>query len=127
MRKVAAILGLALMAGGLILTAFGTQGIFASQPFYQQNCSVPSSYCIVVAADGFVSGGVISCATATPPNGFGSVCIRHALPIGVTQTYPSFDISYVGMFLAVLGSVFFAGFYKRPSISVPTKAVSPRP
>ena len=113
MRKIIAILALALMAVGLILTAFGTQGIYASKPIYQQNCSAPNSYCVVIAADGSVSGGEIVCGTATPPNGFGSVCGRYALSIGYIQTFPNFDINYGGVSLAILGSVLFATLYPK--------------
>jgi len=125
MKKTITILALALMAVGLILTAFGTQGTYASRPIYQQNCSAPNSYCVVIAADGSVSGGVISCATATPPNGFGSVCGRYALPIGYIQTFPNFDINYGGVSLAILGSVLFASLYpKKLSDSSLAEAIS---
>jgi hypothetical protein len=123
MWRAVAVLGLAFMAVGLTLTALGTQGTFLASPVYRQDCTAPSSYCIVVSANGSVSGGVISCATATPPNGFGSFCGRYALPIGFVQTFPNFDLNYGGMFLAVLGSVFFAVFYpKKPSSSLPVNA-----
>jgi hypothetical protein len=45
--------------------------------------------------------------------------------VGDITTQPNFTINYVGMFLGVLGSVFFAVSYpKRQSISLPINALS---
>jgi|GEM_PF-738937 uncharacterized membrane protein len=96
MRKAVAMLGLVLMAVGIMLTAFGTQQtVVHSQPIWQWQC---------------------------PPTG--DICIGGPIYLG-GSTQPSFTLNYVGMSIAVMGSVFFATLYqKRPSSSLPANAIS---
>lgn len=110
MRKAVTILGLALMAVGLTLTAFGTQQVPISG-WVSMSCN-PSN-CVIQG----LTTPVPVCEAGTP-------CYFTVTPIS-TSTQPSFTINYVGMFLAVLGSVFFATSYpKRPSSSFPANAIS---
>ncbi|MGP8126123.1 MAG: hypothetical protein ACLQEQ_09745 [Nitrososphaerales archaeon] len=104
MRKAVAILGLALMAVGIILTAFGTQQVSALECQRGQVCQIQMV-------------GVTSCDTS-------GLCQFTPVP---SAAQPNFTLNYVGISLAVLGAVFFASFYpKRSSISLPANAVSLR-
>lgn len=110
MRKAVAILGLVLMAVGIMLTAFGTQTKFVSQQPVQFTSGCSNCVTLPPLCDFF--GASNPCLT-----------LQYSLTPSVPQ--PVFTLNYVGMFLAVLGSVFFAMFYpKRPSISLPTNAIS---
>jgi hypothetical protein len=104
MKKVIAILGLVLMAFGLILTAFGTQQSPVSQ--------LPAN-CLPYGCSVTLSG--TSTCTA-------DVCI-FTLSSG-QSTQPNFTLNYFGMFLGVFGSVLFASLYpKRLSTSPPINAL----
>ena len=109
MRKALAILGLALMATGLIFTAFGTQQVSVSEVF--GTCQGRVCQATIEA---------VACETGS------GICRFTLVPLSTAQTaQPSFTLNYIGVFLAVLGSIFFATLYsKRPSSSLPISALS---
>ncbi|MGP8126128.1 MAG: hypothetical protein ACLQEQ_09770 [Nitrososphaerales archaeon] len=106
MRKAVAILGLALMAVGLGLTAFGTQQT--------------SAYGMALTCQGHVCQGIMVGAWVEACTGNG-ICQFSIVP----SSTASFTLNYFGFSLAVLGAVFFAAFYpKRPSSFLPANAIS---
>jgi hypothetical protein len=98
------------MVVGLTLTAFGAQQVAVSGPFFI-SCG---GDCLVQTQGATYVGNV--CVSGPP-------CIDTETLV-LPPTHPDFTFNYVGMLMAVLGSVFFATFYpKRPSSSLPANAI----
>jgi len=101
------------MAVGLILTAFGTQ----QSPVSQQPTCDPNGCSFTVNT---MVGPVQHCSQGA------CEYVWYATSPG-QSTQPIFTLNYFGMFLSVLGSVFFAALYpKRPSSAFPVNAFSLR-
>jgi hypothetical protein len=116
MRKPIAIIGLALMAVGLILTAFGTQQSPTSQLSQQISC--PPNGCLGTGS--YATTFIGQCA----PNVGCQGTVVWVSVSTVQSTGPNFTLNHVGMFLGVLGSVLFASLYpKRISSSPPINAL----